>query len=1095
MAIRESSISDFWRDEAGIDQPPAPPGIPQGLVTVALNGAARLTWLPVNGATGYNVYWSQNSGVNPLTGNKIPGATSPNLQIGLTNGQTIYYVVTAVGLGGEGLPSAQVSVVPSSSAVPAQPLAVALIPGDTEMTINWGLSAGATSYNIYWSLTAGVTPGNGTLIGNISTPPYVQQNLVNGDPVYYVLTAINTNGASAPSAEVFDVVGVPVGNKRKESTIVDYWRLNAEALLPPSGTVPTGPFLPQPSISIPLPLALTGAIGNTTLRYALADHVHAHGNMPTGGLLHALATSSDPGFLPAIGNAPAFASLLVVNGVPTWQSLLTPDQLGALAGSFGSPSAANPFVTTSDPRFAADVLGPASAISGNLPSFNGTTGKLIQDSGVAAANVATLSGTQTITGAKTFTVPPTMSGANIGAGTVANAALANAAVALLSGTNSGDITVGTFGTSPTAKGLSLSAQALTLQPFSTSFPGAVPAPLSSVGKFLRDDGTWATAVGTTYTAGTGLTLTGTAFSLTTPVAVANGGTGSTSKNFVDLTTAQAAIGGAKTFTGLATFSGGIESNTGNINIDSGVMAFNGGNQSISFGTTAINGIGIGVFNTQSLYISSGFGDNFLNFDTTTTGSPRLWLGPSVLLDFNGATTANLVDPTTAQQAATKHYVDAQVGTIPAYTAGTGLTLTGSQFKLTTPVAVVNGGTGSATQNFVDLTTGQTVAGTKTFSSAPVMSGASIGSATIPLASLAAGVVDLTSVQSIGGAKTFTVAPNFSAQRLTNVADPTAAQDAATRAYVLAQIATIPAYTAGTGLTLTGSQFSLSAGAALANIGAAGITSTYLAAGVAAANLGYTPAHAAANSDITSLTGLTTPLSVTQGGTGSGSQNFIDLTTVQTAAGAKTWSDIASFGSDVHFAGGTTWLLNGNASVGNTINFGWVGNNVNALRISSNVNHITFDNLNNKTIFNAPTLFNATIDAGGLEITDAADPTAAQNVATKHYVDTFTVLPKTAGYALLSTDSGKVLTNTAAAGTVIFTLPAATLGLTYSFSVEAAFILEILAVGTDVLRIGATTSAAAGNLQSSVVGSTLVLVCTRAGFWTTMGGISGTWTVN
>jgi hypothetical protein len=36
-----------------------------------------------------------------------------------------------------------------------------------------------------------------------------------------------------------------------------------------------------------------------------------------------------------------------------------------------------------------------------------------------------------------------------------------------------------------------------------------------------------------------------------------------------------------------------------------------------------------------------------------------------------------------------------------------------------------------------------------------------------------------------------------------------------------------------------------------------------------AALGYTPAHNGANSDITSLTGLTTPLSVSQGGTGSG----------------------------------------------------------------------------------------------------------------------------------------------------------------------------------------------------------------------------------
>ena len=45
----------------------------------------------------------------------------------------------------------------------------------------------------------------------------------------------------------------------------------------------------------------------------------------------------------------------------------------------------------------------------------------------------------------------------------------------------------------------------------------------------------------------------------------------------------------------------------------------------------------------------------------------------------------------------------------------------------------------------------------------------------------------------------------------------------------------------------------------------------------------------ANSDITSLAGLTTPLSVTQGGTGSASQNFVDLTNNQTVAGIKTFS--------------------------------------------------------------------------------------------------------------------------------------------------------------------------------------------------------------
>ena len=41
-------------------------------------------------------------------------------------------------------------------------------------------------------------------------------------------------------------------------------------------------------------------------------------------------------------------------------------------------------------------------------------------------------------------------------------------------------------------------------------------------------------------------------------------------------------------------------------------------------------------------------------------------------------------------------------------------------NLTTPLPVSQGGTGSATQNFVDVTTAQTVGGTKTFTSAPIV---------------------------------------------------------------------------------------------------------------------------------------------------------------------------------------------------------------------------------------------------------------------------------------------------------------------------------------------------------------------------------------
>jgi plastocyanin len=75
--------------------------------------------------------------------------------------------------------------------------------------------------------------------------------------------------------------------------------------------------------------------------------------------------------------------------------------------------------------------------------------------------------------------------------------------------------------------------------------------------------------------------------------------------------------------------------------------------------------------------------------------------------------------------------------------------------------------------------------------------------------------------------------------------------------------------------------------ALTNLGGTGIgTSVFTAATTAAARTAIAAAASGANSDITSLTGLTTPLSVAQGGTGS-----------STAAGARTNLGAAASGSN------------------------------------------------------------------------------------------------------------------------------------------------------------------------------------------------------
>ena len=124
-------------------------------------------------------------------------------RLGLINGITYYYVVTAVNKDGESTPSPQVS---ATLALPG-PTGVTATPGNGQVTIAWTAVTDVTSYNIYWSTTPGVTIANGTKITGAASP-YVQSGLINGTTYYYVVTAVNGNGESTPSSQVSAIPSV-----------------------------------------------------------------------------------------------------------------------------------------------------------------------------------------------------------------------------------------------------------------------------------------------------------------------------------------------------------------------------------------------------------------------------------------------------------------------------------------------------------------------------------------------------------------------------------------------------------------------------------------------------------------------------------------------------------------------------------------------------------------------------------------------------------------------------------------------------------------------------------------------------------------------
>lgn len=67
-----------------------------------------LSWDAVPGAQTYNLYWSTRPGVTRHTGNKISGVEPPFRFSRVHEGQTYYFVVTAVTDGGESRESAEI---------------------------------------------------------------------------------------------------------------------------------------------------------------------------------------------------------------------------------------------------------------------------------------------------------------------------------------------------------------------------------------------------------------------------------------------------------------------------------------------------------------------------------------------------------------------------------------------------------------------------------------------------------------------------------------------------------------------------------------------------------------------------------------------------------------------------------------------------------------------------------------------------------------------------------------------------------------------------------------------------------------------------
>lgn len=292
---------------------------------------------------------------------------------------------------------------------------------------------------------------------------------------------------------------------------------------------------------------------------------------------------------------------------------------------------------------------------------------------------------------------------------------------------------------------------------------------------------------------------------------------------------------------------------------------------------------------------------------------------------------------------------------------------------------------------------------------------------------------------------------------------------------------LPVAQGGTGAT--------SATSARANLGATGIGSAvFTASTTAAARSAIAAAASGANSDITSLSGLTTPLSVAQGGTGSGTAGGARTNLGAAASGANT--DITSLnptgglqvGAPTGGAQGTG-TINATGLFINGVGVGTGSGSVTSVNVSGGTTGLTTSGgpvTTSGTITLAGTLAVANGGTGQTSYTDG------QLLIGNSTGNTLTKATLTAGSGISITNGNGSITITSTAGTGTVTSVSGSGGTT-GMTLSGGPITT-----SGILTLGGTLAITSGGTgATSASGARLNLDVPS----TTGGGASGTWAIN
>ncbi len=327
--VGEGTLSD----DASQINPVKVPTSPKSLVATAGNAQVILTWSPPANSGGvpinnYSVY----RGISP-SGEVLLVNISPVLtytDIGLTNGQTYYYIVTAWNSVGESAPSNEASATPAT--VPSAPQSLTASSGNAQIGLTWTApSSNGGRPILNYTLYRGTTSGGETLLttlGNVLS--YTDIGLTNGQTYYYVVRAVNVVGEG------------PLSNEA-------------------SATPATVPSSPQ---------SLVATAGNAQVTLAWTAPISDGGSSITNYRIYRGTTPGGETLLTTIGNVLTYLDSSVTNGQIYYYQVSAVNGVGE--GPQSIESSATPMDVPSAPRDLAASAGNAHiTLTWNAPASDG----------------------------------------------------------------------------------------------------------------------------------------------------------------------------------------------------------------------------------------------------------------------------------------------------------------------------------------------------------------------------------------------------------------------------------------------------------------------------------------------------------------------------------------------------------------------------------------------------------------------------------------------------------------------------------------------------------------------------------------------------